>query len=484
MDKSIRNKSFNWKQARRFFSVAFFLMTCLSVWFVFPDIWSKQIVTFQLGPALIRLATERADWTLAGLLTLAVIIVVLGRTYCSTICPLGFLQDVVIWLGQKCRIKYQWEIGKKKTLKVFRISISVATVSLLIFGSAFAAGLLDPFSIFSRFVFTLNIFSQGMFEGDAMPILFIWSIILLIAFAAIKKGRFFCSWVCPVGTMFWGLSGFSLFKFRVDKSVCNHCGKCVESCKSGAISNDTEIIDQALCVGCFNCMSVCSQSAIKIFPKISKKGDVKVSKDDAEMKANRRKFIKQFGSVLLVTGMPVNTFAGSQLKDIFTENDWRRVFPLGAKDLYRFKNQCTGCMVCANKCPSKIIFPSMGTLNGSPILPTLNFQKNYCLEDCVACSQACPTGALQEVAPEDKKITKIAFLELNLTHCRIVAEGLECDICAEICPLNAIEMKQVAGHESHVPAVIQDICNGCGKCLYRCPVKEREDIFRFSSFYN
>jgi ferredoxin len=72
-------------------------------------------------------------------------------------------------------------------------------------------------------------------------------------------------------------------------------------------------------------------------------------------------------------------------------------------------------------------------------------------------------------------------VELELKECRIVAEGLECAICAEICPLHAIEMKTFADQEYPVPVVIQEKCNGCGKCLYRCPVKKKEEIFRFYS---
>ena len=138
-------------------------------------------------------------------------------------------------------------------------------------------------------------------------------------------------------------------------------------------------------------------------------------------------------------------------------------------------------MLCAQRCPSKIIISSIGSFDGSPILPVLNFKDNYCLEDCVACSQVCPTGALQEVRVEEKNTTKMAYLKLDLTACQIVAEGLECAICAEICPLHAIEMKRIPDQKYPIPVVIQNLCNGCGKCQFRCPVKQREDIFRFTS---
>lgn len=157
------------------------------------------------------------------------------------------------------------------------------------------------------------------------------------------------------------------------------------------------------------------------------------------------------------------------------------VFPLGSTNWKRFKSTCTGCMICAEKCPSQIITPSFHSLGSSPVLPTLHFLNNYCLEDCIACSEVCPAGALEEVLPVNKKTTRMATLELKLTECRIVKEGLECSICAEICPLNAIKMINVSDRDLKIPTVIQDVCNGCGKCQYRCPDTEKDKIFRFSS---
>ncbi|HZK94295.1 MAG TPA: 4Fe-4S dicluster domain-containing protein [Prolixibacteraceae bacterium] len=480
------SRSITWKLARRIVLSLFFLMTCLSVWYILPRQLSAQILNIQLGPAIIRLTTGLAGWTIAGIITLVVIVVGFGRIYCSTICPLGFLQDISIWLGKILGIKRDYEIEKIKRLKILRISILATTVLLLIAGSAFATGLLEPFSIFSRFMFFLKILVNGPVSGSVLPMTFIAFTILAIVLPAIKQGRFFCSWICPVGTMLWVFSKFSLFKFRIDQSACNHCNKCLVNCKAGAISMQTKLIDQALCVGCFNCLSVCNQQAVKIIPQRSKNkrdridavNEVKI----VGIKENRRRFLRQFSSALFVMCIPLS---------VISSNEWQwiqsgkvkllPVFPLGAMNLERFKTKCTGCMLCAQKCPSKIIIPSIGSIDGSPILPVLYFKDNYCLEDCVACSQVCPTGALQEVRVEEKNTTKMASLRLDLTACQIVAEGLECAICAEICPLHAIEMKRNSDQKYPIPVIIQNLCNGCGKCQFRCPVKQSENIFLFTS---
>jgi len=422
-------------------------------------------------------------FTIAGVVVLLVVTIGFGRIYCSTICPLGFLQDLAIWLGKILRIKHDWNINRKKQLKIIRgVILGIIVISLAL-GNAFMAGLLEPFAIFSRWTFFLKMLFHSTVWGSISAILFIILSSFLILILAAKRGRFFCSWLCPVGTILWGLSGISLFKIKINQSACNQCNKCNSECKAGAISIKAKRIDQALCVGCFNCMSVCKTNAIKIVPEILKtKSKVEMHENNTEIKFERRKFLRQFGAVMLVMNTPTGLLASTQLKDFISEKDRLiPVYPLGATDLHRFKSICTGCMLCASKCPAGIIIPSMGSIDSSPVLPVLNFHNNYCLEDCVNCSQGCPSGALNEVQLENKKTTKMASLELNLKECRIVAEGLECAICAEICPLHAIEMKQLPNQIFRVPVIIQDKCNGCGKCQFRCPVKKKEKIFQFNS---
>ena len=477
------NKSY-WKLARRFVSTLFFVLTCLSVGFILPQNWSQNVLSFQLGPEIIRLISGFAAMSVLVMAIILTLVVVFGRIYCSTICPLGFLQDISIWMGKLFGIKKKWAINRRKNLKLVRIGILVVTVLLLIYGSAFVVGFIEPFTIFSRFFYFLKLLFIGLGSLSFWPVLIILTSILLVFIPALKFGRFFCSSICPVGTVLWGLSSISIFRFKINQSSCSHCNKCLISCKSGAISSQTNEIDQALCVGCFNCLSVCNQKAIKIAPeKIGTKLKVVDNREESDSKGiatSRRKFIAQSGSFLLATTIPLNVIANwidfkSGKDQLFP------VFPLGAKNIRQFLNKCTGCMLCAQKCPSGIIKPSTGSLTSSPILPTLDFQNNYCLEDCVACSQVCPTGALEEVFQEKKKTTKMATLELNLKDCVIVADGLECAICAEICPVKAIEMKMNSEQQIALPSVIQDLCNGCGKCLYRCPVKSKAGIFRFYS---
>jgi ferredoxin len=303
---------------------------------------------------------------------------------------------------------------------------------------------------------------------------------------SLKKGRVFCSWVCPVGIIMWGFSYLSIFRINVDKSNCNGCNKCAKNCKSGAINDHSGKVNTSLCVGCFNCLANCESGAIKIRKKslLSDSNSIglkEISKDNIDA-GNRRKFLKQLASGLVFLSIPVSfSQFSNETQRYRSEIKKGLVFPPGGEDHYHFLRNCTGCMVCAQKCPAKIIYPSVGVLSSSPVLPSLNFHSGYCTEDCIECLLVCPKGALRKMSIEEKKKTKIARLELSLNKCIIYTYSLECNICAEICPAEAIKMTSMEGASLPSPVVIQEACIGCGKCLYRCPSKGRENIFNFKS---
>ncbi len=108
--------------------------------------------------------------------------------------------------------------------------------------------------------------------------------------SSVAVGRAFCSWVCPLGTLyeFYGtvtkkerpryhcrigcpysipiglMNRFSLFKIRRDESKCKHCNVCVSSCPVGVF--DAEIYERSsmryACIRCLTCIGSCPNSAL------------------------------------------------------------------------------------------------------------------------------------------------------------------------------------------------------------------------------
>lgn len=225
---------------------------------------------------------------------LGVLTILFGRLYCSVICPLGIFQDIVIRLNRariaknkdlrKARRFYQYE----KPINLMRYSILALSIVTAAIGSTAVLIFLDPYSIYTRlstYIFhpigiainnlmakVFNSFDSYAFvtEHYIVPALFVLIITILITgiivILAVKKDRFWCNAICPVGTLLGLFSRFSIFRVAVDQQQCVACGKCSRACKSHAIDQDNDFkIDYSRCVSCYNCIDSCDkQKAISV----------------------------------------------------------------------------------------------------------------------------------------------------------------------------------------------------------------------------
>jgi len=159
--------------------------------------------------------------------------------------------------------------------------------------------------------------------------------------------------------------------------------------------------------------------------------------------------------------------------------------PPGAVDDTKFKGLCARCGNCVKACPTGIIRQDLRPSDPAGLLtPIVHFKKGveniddyqkYCHEDCHACTQACPTGAIAPLSLQEKLCRPIGLAEVDMDGC-ILKLGVQCSICVfDICPQEAIKTNDI--NEFDVEIVIDsDKCNGCGACVVICPEKVIEVI--------
>lgn len=144
------------------------------------------------------------------------------------------------------------------------------------------------------------------------------------------------------------------------------------------------------------------------------------------------------------------------------------IFPPGALDAARFARLCTSCQLCAMACPTRIIKPS--PYGFGPV--RLDYTHAGCKYDCTLCNAICPSGALQKVELVDKQWLKLGEAVVDLPKCRVVRDGIECDLCARACPKGAVFMVDGPGGLS-IPDVAAFHCIGCGACQAVCPMRPK-----------
>ena len=67
--------------------------------------------------------------------------------------------------------------------------------------------------------------------------------------------------------------------------------------------------------------------------------------------------------------------------------------------------------------------------------PVLVPTSGYCEYECRRCTQVCPTRALARLTLEEKKQFKIGTAVIDRSACYTYADGYNCAVCEEHCPV-------------------------------------------------
>ncbi len=409
--------------------VAGLLLTGLFLLALFGII--PQLLRIQFIPALVRAITLATVGAIAVFALLVLGTLLFGRFYCSILCPLGILQDLIT------------KLSRGKNAKALRretwVRYPLAGIIFGMFASGWAWGLLllDPYSTAGRIAIGASL--TGLLTLLALVALCIW------------RKRFFCATLCPVGVVLGLLSKWGLYRLSLSEK-CVNCGKCANLCPSGCIDPGAKTVDNERCVRCMACVSQCPTGAISLQRRTPPAAN-----------PARRAFLTK--GALLAAGVGTGVALTKVAKDCATAKlaTPTLLLPPGAGDASRFTSKCTGCQACVAACPEKILIPTAKGL--APV--ALDLTLGACRYDCNACGQACPTGAILPLSLAEKQRVKMAVATFSAKKCKVFQDDEACGKCAEVCPTQAITLRKTGAPRP----VKAHLCIGCGACQAVCPSK-------------
>ena len=410
--------------------------------------WFGWLARIQFLPAV--LATELH---IVALLVLATII--LGRIYCSVLCPLGVLQDVIARLHRK---RYSFS-PERRWLRYGFLAIFLIA---LCFGVNIVVALLAPYSAFGRIASTLvrplfELCNNTYWQRGAAIIATSAGTLLLIGILAWRNGRTYCNTICPVGTILSLFARHSVMRINFDADSCRKCGACTRHCKASCIDFSTLSVDASRCIVCGNCIDACKFDALKYGVAIPSTTNV-----------GRRSFL--IGATLLASATTVGAARkkiDAGVSAITGKRPLKRntpVTPPGSLSANHLSRHCTACQLCVSACPSRVLRPSSGI--ATLMQPQMDYSSGFCHPDCTKCSELCPTGAIKPITTEEKALIHFGLAVCDSDNCE------SCGLCAGKCPVGAISMVCIdpANPKSRrVPSVDAARCTGCGACENVCP---------------
>ena len=346
-----------------------------------------------------------------------------GRLFCECLCPLGIIQSFVNWIFHpKTKVRRVCtRLPESRRQRIVRWTALSVAVVLIATGLGAIGWLFTPYSIYGK---ALTLFVPGIA---------IFAVVVVLA--AIGKGRIWCNWICPVGTLFNILS---------KKSVCAH--------KVGP--------------GCANCKA-CFASTSTQKPQNHQTTKPPNHKTDLTRRETLNG-LALFAAAEAVEKTTDGGYSSVSLPGVPTRPS--QVLPPGSVDRREFNVKCVACGLCIANCRGGCLKPSVSLKRLGQ--PEMDFRHGYCLSGCAQqCAKVCPAGAIRLLDGVSRKDIHAGHAIWKRDLCLRETEGVKCTACSRKCPVGAIHI--VEGF----PVVDKGACIGCGACEHVCPARPMPAIF-------
>ncbi len=206
------------------------------------------------------------------LLVLFILLLLLARFWCGWLCPVGFVQDMMMHLRSLLRIPYKElsypairVLDKTKFAILFIVILLVFMVGLPYFGlEFFKSELNEPFEQVCPARPMFVIFQQLIgWEPWSTGVPTLSLIALGVFFVMTFTVRKFWCRICPVGAINSFFNKYSLLTLQKDGNKCTKCRICLRACPMDIEEIYEEKgktnISSKECIHCYRCVELCPE---------------------------------------------------------------------------------------------------------------------------------------------------------------------------------------------------------------------------------
>ena len=203
-------------------------------------------------------ANHKIGWYILGIIALYGVI--LGRSICGWLCPVGLIQELLHKIPT-------YKINKSRFTRLLSYLKYIILAVLVIIMPLFYAIYYDmPLPSFCKYIcpagtlgavsLLANPVNNNLFSMLGLFFTSKFIIMIILAMACIFCYRTFCRFICPLGALYGMFNKFNIIGVKVNNS-CVNCGACVKFCKM-----DVRFIGDHECINCGECAKICPHKAI------------------------------------------------------------------------------------------------------------------------------------------------------------------------------------------------------------------------------
>ncbi|WP_371373077.1 4Fe-4S binding protein [Sporomusa aerivorans] len=247
--------------ARKIVQILMFSLLLLPVVWPLNPVWIGTYLSSNVAGIALADPLAAVEVTLAGrhfgeplfwsVIPLLMVTFVLGRVFCSWICPLNTALELAAML---------------KTPKVTDTRNGWLPYLILgVFLMAAVAASLPLFTILSP----IGILSRAITVGAGMEF---FLVITIVTLEWLYDRKAWCRKFCPAGALYGLLGKWRQLTVGIDPARCKNCHRCRHACTMRVNIGNCTALDHLTCTNCGDCVHACTEQAVYYTWRNKKKG--------------------------------------------------------------------------------------------------------------------------------------------------------------------------------------------------------------------
>lgn len=199
---------------------------------------------------------------LAIFLGICLMSVVVAKSFCSHVCPVGLLSELLGRLGVRLTGRTvtppKWIDIPLRGLKFLLLGFFVWAVWFVMDPRAVEAFLASPYA---------KVVDAKMWLFFAEPTRLTIAVLGILVVGSVFVRDLWCRYLCPYGALVGVLGRFAPFKVTRDAKICTDCRSCTKACPARLPVHTMNRVASIECTSCQDCVVACPvQSCLAVRP--------------------------------------------------------------------------------------------------------------------------------------------------------------------------------------------------------------------------
>ncbi|MEX9948195.1 4Fe-4S binding protein [Providencia alcalifaciens] len=193
------------------------------------------------------------------LVSFIIISLLLKKSFCSWLCPIGTISEYIGKIGQKL---FRFQINVPKWLDIPLRGLKYLLLAFFLYISLSMPAQMIQYFMMSPYGIIIDVKMLDFFRYISSASLITVSV-LVVASLFIRNA--WCRYLCPYGALLGIFSLFSPVKIRRNVESCIDCGKCAKNCPSRIPVDQLINVRTVECTGCMTCVESCPVASTLTF---------------------------------------------------------------------------------------------------------------------------------------------------------------------------------------------------------------------------